>query len=423
MLAKITAKFLLRHNIHYAWAIMAVTFITLISTSFSMAAPGVLMKAIAGEFSWKMVAISSSFAVTLLLFGLVAPFAASMMIRFGVKNIIRTAIFMIACGLTLSLFAKQIWQFVLFWGVIVGCGAGLTAMVLASTITNRWFSEKRGLVMGILAASNAAGQLAFLPLLASLMQNYGWRSALLLVCALLFVAFIIVNLFLVEQPSDVNQNPYGQDGIIKKTPPRKKTINPLFVLFDAVKVPTFWVLFFTFFVCGASTNGLVQTHFVSFCGDFGMTAVASASVLAMMGIFNLFGTIGSGWLTDRFDARYLLFAYYFFRGISLLFLPHADFSTTGLMPFAVFYGLDWIATVPPTVRLANQQFGLEKGPVVYGWVFAGHQIGAATIAFFAGWVRTAYETYLYAFLIAGILCLIAAVLALFASRNQKTIFV
>jgi sugar phosphate permease len=276
--------------------------------------------------------------------------------------------------------------------------------------------------MGIFAASNATGQLLFLPLIAKLETAYGWRMSLVFVCCMLAVAGLVALLFMRDRPSDVGLPLYGET---KVAPPPKAGVglvslllSPLVVLKDAARVPIFWVLFGTFFVCGCSTNGLIQTHFVTLCHDFGLPAVTAASVLAMMGFFDFFGTIGSGWLSDRFDPRWLLFWYYGLRGLSLLYLPFTDFTFYGLSLFAVFYGLDWIATVPPTVKLAADRFGREKAGIVFGWVFAGHQIGAASAALGAGLVRTEFSTYLPAFFVAGALCIIAA-LAVISVRKSS----
>jgi sugar phosphate permease len=285
-------------------------------------------------------------------------------------------------------------------------------MVLAVTIATRWFNARRGLVMGVFAASNATGQLIFLPVIAALATHYGWRMSLVFICCLLALAGIVALLLMRDRPSDVGLPLYGETAVAP--PPAggvglvSLLLSPLIVLRDCVRVPIFWILFGTFFVCGCSTNGLIQTHFVTLCHDYGLAATTAASVLAMMGFFDFFGTIGSGWLSDRFDPRWLLFWYYGLRGLSLLYLPFTDFSFYGLSLFAVFYGLDWIATVPPTVKLTADRFGRERAGIVFGWIFAGHQIGAASAAFGAGLVRTEYSTYLPAFFVAGALCIIAA---------------
>ena len=418
MISTTLARQLDRRNVHYGWVMLGVTFVTMLTTACALGAPGVLMPALEKEFHWSTAEISSALALRLILLGLIAPFAAALMIRYGLKRVVSLALTLILAGLGLSLMMRELWQLVLFWGIFVGCGTGMTAIVLGATVANRWFTEKRGLVIGILTASSATGQLAFLPVVARLSESYGWRAALLLVCALLGVALILVLLLLRDRPADVGLNPFGETEALAPATVPVTRFSPLSVLKEAAGTRTFWILFATFFICGASTNGLIQTHFVSLCGDYGMVAVAAASVLAMMGIFDFFGTIGSGWLSDRFDARWLLFWYYALRGLSLLWLPHSQFTLWGLSPFAVFYGLDWIATVPPTLKLTAEKFGREKAGVVFGWVFAGHQLGAASIAFIAGLIRTTAGTYLPAFLLAGSLCLIAALIALLIIRPK-----
>jgi sugar phosphate permease len=293
-------------------------------------------------------------------------------------------------------------------------------MVFAATVATRWFNHRRGLVMGMLAASSATGQLVFLPLIAEITTRYGWRAALIFISCMLGCVALVVFLLMRDRPSDLNLPLYGETNI---TPAPAEGVGlvsllmaPIYVLKDAARVPIFWVLFGTFFVCGSSTNGLIQTHFITLCHDYGLAAVTAASVLAMMGFFDFFGTIGSGWLSDRIDNRWLLFWYYGLRGLSLLYLPFTDFTFYGLSLFAVFYGLDWIATVPPTVKLTADRFGPEKAGMVFGWVFAGHQLGAASAAFGAGLVRTEFSTYLPAFFVAGALCLVAAGLVLTARK-------
>jgi len=312
---------------------------------------------------------------------------------------------------------------VLLWGFVVGFGTGMTALVLGATVAARWFTAHRGLVIGILTASSATGQLAFLPLLAWLTDLYGWRTALSMVCIALIIAVVAVVLLMRDRPEDVGQRPYGDTGT-DPLPPLPPQTGSIFgaafgALREASREPIFWVLFFTFFICGASTNGLIHTHFIPFCSDYGMAATAAATLLAVMGIFDFVGTIGSGWLSDRYDNRQLLFWYYGLRGLSLIALPFTNFSFYGLSLFAVFYGLDWIATVPPTVRLTVSKFGPEKANLVFGWIFAGHQIGAATIAFAAGASRTYLSSYLPAFFAAGFLCLIAAIAIVTIARDKQ----
>ena len=306
----------------------------------------------------------------------------------------------------------KVWQLVLLWGVVIGIGTGMTALVLGATIATRWFAARRGLVVGIMTASVATGQLVFLPLLASLTERLGWRIALALMCVMLGVAAFAVLMLMRDRPSDVGLRPFGDDGTepLPAPPPNTAPIMAaaLGTLRDAVEVAGVLGLFATFFICGASTNGLIQVHLIPMCLDFGIPQVQAASLLAAMGIFDFFGTIMSGWLSDRYDNRWLLFWYYGLRGLSLVFLPFTDFSFYGLSLFAMFYGLDWIATVPPTVRLTAQRFGPERANLVFGWIFAGHQIGAGTAAFGAGLSRTLLASYLPAFFFAGALCIVAA---------------
>jgi MFS family permease len=420
------ATALQRRNIHYGWVVVAVTFLTLLVTAAAMGTPGVMIVPLEHEFGWDDAQISSALALRILLFGLFGPFAAAFMNRFGVRRVIVCALTLIAAGLLTSLAMTKLWQLILLWGVVVGVGTGLTAMVLAATVATRWFNHRRGLVMGMLAASSATGQLIFLPFIAALTTNYGWRMALVFVCCVLGLTAVVAVIFMQDRPADLELPLYGETQVTPAPPAGTGLLtlmmSPLKTLKDASRVPIFWVLFATFFVCGSSTNGLIQTHFITLCHDYGLAAVGAASVLAMMGAFDFVGTIGSGWLSDRFDNRWLLFWYYGLRGISLLYLPFTDFTFYGLSLFAMFYGLDWIATVPPTVKLTADRFGPERAGMVFGWIFAGHQLGAASAAFGAGYIRTEYSTYLPAFFIAGALCLFAAVLVLTVQKSSRSGF-
>ncbi len=411
MLARALAQRLARHGIHYGWVIVAVTFVTTLTTAGAMGLPGALIIPLSKEFGWDVAQISSAIAIRLVLFGLMAPIAAALMESYGVRRVVIAAIALIVSGLLLALTMTHVWHLVVLWGIVVGIGTGMTALVLGAIIATRWFVARRGLVVGMLTASSATGQLVFLPLAAWLVDHVGWRYALVPTIGALGVVALLVLLFMRDRPSDVGLAAFGEaPSAAKASPPGPA---PGFgwafvVLRDALPNPGFWVLAGTFFICGLSTNGLIQSHFISLCADFGMPAVDAAATLAMMGLFDLVGTIGSGWLSDRYDCRALLSWYYGLRGLSLLFLPYSTFTLYGLSMFAVFYGLDWIATVPPTVRLAAQSFGRERSGVVFGWIFASHQIGAAVAAFGAGLTRSLTDSYLPAFFFAGAMCLVAA---------------
>jgi MFS family permease len=418
------AKHLQTRGIHYGWVVAGATFLTMLVTAGALGTPGVLLVPLEKEFGWDNADISSAFAIRLVLFGLLGPFAAAFMNRFGVRRMVTIALCIIVVGLLASLTMTRVWQLVLFWGLLMGVGTGLTAMVLAATVATRWFSHRRGLVMGLLAASSATGQLIFLPLLAAVTERHGWRATVLLACAALAVAAVAAFVLMRDRPADIGLPPYG-GASVAAAPPLPAgllalLVSPLVALRDAARVPVFWVLFGSFFICGASTNGLIQTHFVTLCGDFGIVPVGAASVLALMGAFDFLGTIGSGWLSDRYDNRWLLFWYYGLRGLSLLYLPFSGFTFYGLSLFAVFYGLDWIATVPPTLKLTAERFGPERANIVFGWVFAGHQLGAASAAYGAGLSRTLLASYLPAFFISGALCLVAALIVLAISRPAQT---
>ena len=394
-------------RVHYAWIVAAVTFVVLLITAGVRATPGLLMVPLEAEFGWNRAVISGAVAINIALFGLIGPFAASVMGRWGLRRVILAAVALLAVSVTLTTLMRHQWQLMLLWGVLVGTGTGVTSMVLAAVVVSRWFEERRGLVLGALSAANATGQLVFLPLLADVIERRGWRSAALIVAAAAVVVFGLVALLMRDRPEDVGLLRYGQlagAGGGLSTPP----LAPLPALALAMRSRAFWVLAGTFFICGASTNGLIGTHLIAACHDYGIPQLRSAQLLAVMGIFDILGTTGSGWLTDRYSSRNLLFAYYTLRGLSLLFLPFTlQNGAEGLGWFAVFYGLDWIATVPPTVRLTSEAFGRENTGVVYGWIGASHQLGASMAAFGAGAIRTFAGDYQLAFWIAGSLCLLA----------------
>ena len=407
--------------LHPAWLALGVTFLVLLVAAAVRATPSVLFLPLEQEFRWSRSTVSLAVSVNILLYGLVGPFAGALMQRLGVRRTTLIALTLLASGVSLATLVRQPWQLVLVWGVVVGVGSGMAALVLGATIVNRWFVARRGLAMGILTASTATGQLIFLPLLASLIQRQGWRPSVLVVAAAAVLMIPLVFILLRERPSDVGLAPYG--GTVD-TPPAAITANPARVaiqaLADGLHSRDFWLLTLTFVICGASTNGLVGTHLIPAAHDHGIPEVRAAGLLAIMGIFDLAGTTASGWLSDRWDSRRLLAWYYGLRGLSLLFLPFALATPGGaLWVFAVFYGLDWIATVPPTVKLATDAFGAARAPVMFGWIAAGHQVGAALTALTAGWIRTTLGDYQIAFWGSGTLCLAAALLALQVGRGSR----
>lgn len=407
-------------RVHYAWVIALVTFAVMLITAGVRATPGLFMVPLETEFGWSRALISASIAVNIALFGVIGPFAASVMDRWGLRHVVLGALALMASAVALSTKMSSEWQFFLLWGVVVGAGTGVTAMVLAAVVATRWFDARRGLVLGMLSAANATGQLIFLTPLATVVESSSWRAAALIVAAAAAIVFVLVWLLMRDRPGDVGLRPYGQraDAPVA-TPP--KAIAPLRALAAASRTRAFWILAATFFVCGASTNGLIGTHLIPACHDVGIPAVRSAQLLALMGIFDILGTTASGWLTDRYSPRHLLFAYYSLRGLSLLFLPTTLLEGgASLGVFAVFYGLDWIATVPPTVKLTTEAFGRENTGVVYGWIGASHQLGASLAAFGAGAIRTELGTYRVAFMAAGVLCLVAGASFLILGRTLRT---
>lgn len=417
-----------RRPLHPAWIVAAVAFLALVGAAGFRAAPGVLMVPLKQEFGWSTTVLSAAVSINLVLFGLTAPFAAALMERFGIRSVTAFALMLIGAGSALTVLVNQSWQILLTWGLLIGLGTGSMALVFAATIANTWFSKGRGLVIGILTAGSAAGQLVFLPFIAMLAQDPGWRQASLLIAAGALAVVPLVLKFLKNSPADVGVLPYGAEAPVANaepasappaaTPPaagdpsRNAAVRALQVLKRASKVRTFWALAAGFFICGATTNGLIGTHFIPSAHDHGMPETTAAGLLAVVGIFDILGTIASGWLTDRFNPRILLAVYYQFRGIGLLVLPLLLSATVqpSMIVFVVIYGLDWVATVPPTAAICRQAFGAD-GSVVFGWVFAAHQLGAAAAALAAGAIRDATGHYTYAWLGAAAMCTIAAVIS------------
>jgi len=410
-------------RLHYAWIVAAVTFLALIVGAAVRSVPGILIVPLEHEFGWTRATISFAVSVNLLLYGLIGPFGAGFINRYGPRRVMLLAFTLVAAGVSLTTLMHSPAQLTLLWGVVVGCGTGMTAIVLGAAVVHRWFHSHRGLVVGVLTASTATGQLLFLPLLAQVIEHHGWRHAVLTIAGVLLVVLPLIFFFMRDDPAQAGLRPYGLpegEPVVSPNSAANPFTEAISALLVGLRSRDFWLLAGSFFICGASTNGLIGTHLVPACMDHGMPEVRAAGLLAVMGIFDLIGTTASGWLSDRFSNRWLLFTYYGLRGLSLLFLPGAfDPNTHRLSIFAVFYGLDWIATVPPTVALAAQSFGRERVGLMFGWIVASHQVGAALAAWGAGWIRTTEGAYDHAFLISGSLCVLTAGMVLFIGRGRS----
>jgi len=399
----------------YAFVVVAVIFLSLLIAAGMRSAPSVLMLPLEDAFGWRRDAISLAAAIGIFLYGLAGPFAAALMDRVGLRRTVMASIALMSASTALSLFMTEPWHLIATWGVFSGIGSGAVASVLGATIVNRWFKTNRGLMMGLMSASSATGMLVFLPALAALAQSGGWRPVVIAVSVATAALLPLVYFLVPERPSSIGLKRYGSEADDVDPVPATQgnfLTTTLGTLRRAAGTRVFWYLFATFFICGFTTNGLVGTHLIAFCGDMGIPEVRAAGLLALMGIFDLIGTTPSGWLTDRFDPRKLLGVYYGIRGLSLIYLPYSGFSGLSLTIFAILYGLDWIATVPPTLRLANESFGDRSGPLVFGWIVAGHQVGAAAAAFFGGALREMQGDYVLAFQIAGMTAVAAAALSL-----------
>ncbi|RBY97997.1 MFS transporter [Blastococcus sp. TF02-8] len=410
------------HRIHPAWWVAAVTFLALVGAAAFRAVPGVLIDPLRDEFGWSVSTISAAVAVNMALYGLTAPFAAALMERFGVRRVVVAALLLTALGSGLTVFMTASWQLVALWGFAVGLGTGSMALSLVATVTGRWFVARRGLVSGILTAGGATGQLVFLPLVAWADQHWGWRSASLGTTAAALAVVPLVAWLLRDRPRDLGVTPYGGTAADDVQPVRAGAgRTAVRGLAEAVRRRPFWLLAGGFFICGLSTNGLVQPHFIPAAHDHGMPVTTAAGLLAVVGIFDIAGTVFSGWLTDRVDPRLLLLAYYGLRGFSLFLLPplFGPDLQASMIAFIVFYGLDWVATVPPTLALCREHFG-ARAPVVFGWVFAAHQLGSAFAAYGGGVIRDVTGSYDLAWYLAAGLCMAAAAMSISIRRNRTT---
>lgn len=408
-------------GLHWAWVVAAVSFVALLGAAGFRSVPGVMMNPLHHEFGWSHGTVGLAMSVNMTLFGLTAPFAAALMDRFGIRPVLTVALTMIAAGSALSVTMTASWQLVLLWGVLVGTGTGAISMGFVATIATRWFDAHRGLVTGVLTAASATGQLIFLPVVAAITTNHGWRWASLLVAAAALAVIPPVLLLMRNWPRDRGLGRYGQPPALDAGPAPRPPGSSFGAAFSGLvlgaRVPAFWLLAGSFAICGMTTNGLIGTHFIPAANDHGMPTTVAAGLLAVVGVLDVAGTVFSGWLTDRVDARVLLVIYYTGRGLSLLALPallspHAE---PGTWVFIIFYGLDWVATVPPTIALCRNYFG-DTTPIVFGWVFASHQLGAAVAAAGAGWIRDLRGDYDLAFYLAAGLCAVAAVMCLSVRR-------
>ncbi len=411
-------------RIHYSWFILVVTFFSIIVAGITMSSSGVFIDPLEREFQWDRSTIALAFAVSLFLYGISGPFMAALLEVIGLKKMMISAMSTLVLGMSLTFFMNQSWQLIIIWGGIIGLGASLFLTVLSPYVANHWFVKRRGLAVGILTASTATGQLILLPVLAIIIDHYSWRWAIGFILLLSIVMLIMIAIFIKNKPQDLGLTPYGQDELFENPDVQLKK-NPISMAFngllEAVKVKTFWLLAGSFFICGLSTSGLIGTHFVSYCISFGIPLVTAASLLSFMGVFNLLGTTASGWLSDRFDNRWLLFWYYLLRGASLLLLPYAlaQGSFVLLTIFTIFYGLDWIATVPPTISIARQTFGVQKSSIIYGWIFASHQAGAAVAAYGGGLIYKFFNSYTWAFFLAGAFCALASLFVIIVKKQTS----
>lgn len=415
MIALKLERVLAEKGIHYAWFMAFISFFLLMFSSSAASTPAVLMLPIIKAFGWSITDISAIIGALFIIVAVAAPFGTAFMLHLGLTKIVVTSCASLIAGLGLTAFAFEKWHLFFSMGTLLGLASGILGLGFAATVATRWFVEKRGLVLGILAASWAAGQIMLVPFIAWIVSNFDWQYGVIPgvtgagVCLLLFVFFGK------NWPSDLSLMPYGAETNpnIAKTEQGENPVKKSFaVLFNCSKHPGFWILSSTFFICGFTSNGLVSQHFIPFCADNNVGIIVASSYLATIGLFNFIGSIGSGWLADKFDNYKLLATFYGVRGLSLVYLPFSSLDVFYLTLWAIFFGLDFIATIPPTGRFCSKFFGIIDGPIAFAWIFSIHQIGAASAAYGAGRARDIFLTYEPVFLLAGIACFIATLLLL-----------
>jgi MFS family permease len=405
-----------RGGLFYGWVVVGVTVLTLLVSAGIRAAPGVLIVPLGADTGWGRATLSTAVSIGLLLFGLAGPLAGWLVDRFGTRLVLLGGLTLMVLAMLASAAVRAPWQLMVYWGALSGLGTGMAGAVLGTTVANRWFVARRGLVLGIFGAATSAGQLLFLPAIAGATHLFGWRGATLALAIIAGALIPLVALLMRDSPAALGLAPYGQVG----APPPAARPNARAVMGAAMRSPAFWLLSGSFFICGATSNGLIGTHFVAHAMEHGISEGMAVNTLALMGVMNFVGTLGSGWLTDRYDPRVLLATYYGFRGLSLLLLPFVQ-SPLGLSIFAVLFGLDYIATVPPTSALVADSFGRQNVGTVFGWVFCAHQIGAALAAWLGGVAREALGNYSLAFLVAGALAGVAVGMALRIRRSPMPV--
>ena len=405
-------SYLKSHKIHYGWVMAGLVFLMTIMASAVSSTPQLIILPITEEYNWQISDITNAIGLMFFTLACLAPFSGALILNLGVTPVVLIALGLNIIGLGLSIISFEKWHFLITIGVFLGAASGIIGLGLTATVASRWFVKRRGLVVGFLTAAFAAGQLLFVPLMAWITTVVDWRFALLIPIMGSLISSILFLFFGKNWPSDLNLAPFGSLTIEK--PPKKASQNAVLVSFQVLKSattqPAFWILSATFFICGLSSTGIVGQHFIPFCADNNVGIVAASSYLAIMGIFNFIGTIGSGWLSDRFDNYKLLMWFYGLRALSLIYLPFSGFEFFTLLLWAMFFGLDFIATVPPTVKLTSKYFGTINGPVLFGWIFAAHQMGSAIAASSAGWSRDTILTYMPSFVGAGLLSLLAVFL-------------
>jgi len=400
-------------RLHPAWIVLGALTLCLLASTGIRAVFGVYIKPMEAEFGWSRGALSGAAALSLLLLGAVGPFAGRLADRWGPRRVIVLSLTLLGLGSIASAFVQSLWHIYLTAGVLMAVGAGGAALSTGSTVVARWFESRRGMAMGLAAGGMSAGQLIVIPLATVLTLWFGWRWSFLWLGVGLLVLVVPVGAWLIRNlPEERGVRPLGATGPSQTAAQMADARQAGRVsVSEAAQTAPFWLLMSTFFVCGYTSNGMVLTHFMPHALEHNFSAMEASAALGVMGAMNIVGTIGSGWLCDRFGRRGPLATYYFVRGVALLFLLYV-WNVPSLHFWAALFGLNYISTVPPTTTLTANIYGRYSVGELSGWIFFAHQVGSALGAALAGWIYEWSGSYSPAFVSAAVMAFLATGLTL-----------
>jgi sugar phosphate permease len=402
-------------RLHYAWIVLIVTFLALLTSAGIRTAPSIILKPLEFEFGWTRSETSFAVAISLFIFGFGAPLGGMLIDRFGPRRLMIGGLALVSVAMLLMAGMSQLWQFHLYWGVALGIGTGGIAGTLGATIAARWFNQRRGMVLGVFGAAAAAGQFVFVPLLIRVGSDSGWRAVIMVLAGSALAALVLTVIFMRNRPEDAKTTAFGTASAASAIADARST-----PLREAIRTRDFWLLAGSFFICGYTTNGMIGTHLLPHALEHGFVETEMAGALAAMGAMNIIGSLISGALSEKFDNRKLLAAYYGFRGLSLVALPFI-LEIQGMFLFTIIYGFDWVATVPPTVNLTAERFGRRSLGSIYGWIYCSHMVGAGIASFAGGFFRDMLGDYHLIFISAAVMGIMASTLAMSLSRKALPI--